>query len=549
MVYERKLSFKVDPTVLSTLVHLSYSQFACHLWEKKIRKIGWCNITPDRIKEFLILAGEIFYKTKDFQPVKRPFEQAIIELSSSYESEGFDSIQNCEEAIDALKQSSFMELDCELDPRGVNIKRLKPKQPPLWGWHIAQSLILCLKSSIANSETEYTGIENFEKELQDFFHQSTSFKIFAEYILAFFLLQLESSQNEECINKAYIARLWKLSLNLTNETSAATCFAAPKASSIGQKVVEQWKSGNMEDQDKWRVLFAYLYFVGTSLRPEFKIESRFHLLQPHYSAIKNAGLADYFVFTVSRLLKKELKNKELLAALPYLEGCETIGVAKELAETAIWGLVHNEKDIKVQLRDFLGYLSGCSNLAKEEYRNPKPKHEHHHLRYYFREWMLREFCIHLVNNEYDSPSIDHKNINWPKTIYDILSSHNWYECGNGKNQGNDEIYSKVRFEMQCEANIALGIWYRNNNTHEEARKSFVKFLWQLTHSHDSHVREIVPYIIKHTEPIPQWADDSNVHKEPRLDAIFYPILDELFTHGEIPETMGHLKGFIEINRN
>ena len=183
-------------------------------------------------------------------------------------------------------------------------------------------------------------------------------------------------------------------------------------------------------------------------------------------------------------------NEELLMCMPSLHGCEELGLAQELASISVNKLRRKSLgDVNIATDCIIKYLrDSCSNART--FHIIKGTHKEWK-RHYYREWVLYEFTGFVINKLGLKAYEFFKKINWYRP--DIL--------------GFDPPISN---ELEREANISFGFWYRNGvrrtrqalfeeNENDEKSYRFIDLVTELTYSDNVRDMAIAFHLIRHTE--------------------------------------------------
>jgi len=247
------------------------------------------------------------------------------------------------------------------------------------------------------------------------------------------------------------------------------------------------------------------------------------ITEPYYPAIAKESLSAYFLYIARRLIRQAAHNQEVLKSMHYLNRCEVMGVAEELALATVEALFSNIKQhfgelneaaFKSTLRVILDYLRASGKQAKDEYAaRGVPKAWD---RVFYREWVLRFFCVRVVRL-------------WGVDAYQMLAAHNWYQ------PEKLDIVWPVSVEMHREANFALSDWYRR-----EKSDSYLKLIQQLVNNRNSRDREIALYLIRHSMA-------THGQRGLAVDSDFAPMLEQIFLDPRLSRIVERFYELFRIN--
>jgi hypothetical protein len=288
-----------------------------------------------------------------------------------------------------------------------------------------------------------------------------------------------------------------------------------------------------------RLLFALLYFADQA--SAVRASRRLAALQPLYPAIEDAGLSAYFRFLAERILHRETDNAQLEEAMWSLTGCEAMQLAEPLAGLAIAALERNagedDDDLFATLFDFLErntaiverqYADRARAKADEAEANAdsgKPAAEASERddgwrRSFFREWVLHHFCAVLIDRQ--GPA-----------AYEVLLQRGWYAR-------DARIHHRIRHEMEREASIAFGWWFRSNRGIEKKHKEYLSLTRKLSQSAQDVERIRAFYLMLHTVP-------KRMRGELCMDRDFQPILRGFLADATLARHLERSRDFVEFN--
>jgi hypothetical protein len=142
-------------------------------------------------------------------------------------------------------------------------------------------------------------------------------------------------------------------------------------------------------------------------------------------------------------------------------------------------------------------------MIQELCPNESPKLSELWHRFFFREWILCEYCRWLTS----SKGVD---------AYHFLVSRSWYSAEEVK------IHSKISLEMEREANIALGSRYYNSSDEKE-RINLFYIVNKLIGANKPRKTETAFHLIRHTKPT-NGIDPNKIN----IDPIFHEMLRKIY---------------------
>ncbi|HEX8136243.1 MAG TPA: KOW motif-containing protein [Pyrinomonadaceae bacterium] len=319
-----------------------------------------------------------------------------------------------------------------------------------------------------------------------------------EGVAIFLLLLLDEKRAEDESYAGLIAEVLRLAVDLQGSLAAATWFAGAKISPETQRLLTEISLERRRAfREERRALFAYMSFIGEASPEAMNAETRLELLQPYYCEIHDAALTPYFVFIIERLFRTVDDAETLLSCMLRLTGCEVLERTRGLAALVFDRLEEILQDeeapqdaaLEIVIR-YLQSLWQSGAVAPDE-------HEKSNEPYYFRENIMNELCRRLVAR---------KQLN----AYYLLADYNWYK------PAQLQIGEPLAQEMQQQANIALGAWYRHTII---GRKRYLRLINRLMHGELAE-RVTAFYLVRHTITMrgPQTV---------RVDHRFLPTLEKI----------------------
>jgi hypothetical protein len=196
----------------------------------------------------------------------------------------------------------------------------------------------------------------------------------------------------------------------------------------------------------------------------------------------------------------------------------------ELAQVALKKIAENAfHDVATVVDVIIEYLRRTVDEARSEVAGREPGKPWR--RWFFREWLLCEamgyvFRIRGVGG------------------FSLLRGRDWYRLGRLGLRG------PIRLEMEREANIALGCWYRGGaiggEETDKKHEGFMGLIRSLVRGGDARDREIAFHIIRHTEAT---EGEVAVAVGPQFKALLKAIRDD----SRLVDTVRGFREFFELN--
>jgi hypothetical protein len=335
--------------------------------------------------------------------------------------------------------------------------------------------------------------------------------------VAIFLLLLLDRQDE---NQGLIEELLRLAMDSRGQLAAAIWFAGAKISLATQRLLLRI-SHELPQQKlvpERRALFAYMSFISEASPEALDAETRLASLQPYYQQIQEAALTPYFVFLAERLFRTIGDAETMISCMLRLTGCEVLERTRGLAALAfdrLEEIVRDEEDPESKALDIvIRYLQSLSRSGVVAQDN----HERVREPYYFRENLLNELCRRLVFRR-------------QLGAYYLLANHDWYK------PQLLQIEEPIAQEMQQQANIALGAWYRHVIVGKKRYMKLIKYLMK----GELADRVVAFYLVRHTITMrgPQTV---------RVDRSFRPVLEKILHDPQMQEIVNKYYSLFVFNR-
>jgi hypothetical protein len=370
---------------------------------------------------------------------------------------------------------------------GLRVEKLTIQFETVWEWHMARALYAAEGNAGGDSAAGLAGSLGRLKTL--------SSPQVREGVLIFLLLLLDKRAAEGRTNEQTFKALARHALDSGDMPPSALWFAGPKCGPALQQALAEEAQERAHAFSGGHEVFAYMYFIA-DCRPEIlDVPTRLRLLQPHFEAMHDYNLADYYLYVVERLFI-DCDDEQILEALTYLEGCEVLGLTQRLAEVALNYVYGAEEE---EMHFVLRFLRKNLERIRDEFeRREKPEDER---RYFFWEWIVCIFCRHAVEER-------------GLETYKLLKQNGWYD------PQPEGLLPPVPLRLRQEANLALGFWYRRS-ARRSGKEAYQQLVNTLASSPDLIERETAFFFIRHTET---YERDKSV----RVKEVFHPVLEKLF---------------------
>ena len=539
---------------LSNMVNLNFIEFVQHFWKKRRAAIALGEFSSADLERTISFLSRVFAESKDFA---LPFVQV---LDRFVEEAGTQDLklrtpEVAKRAIEAVVDANLLKRDdFRASPYKPPVDGLQLLFEVFWEYHLANGLF---DRELQNHKTPAT----IGSSLRKWFGEVD--EAYAAGIYEFLLLIADKAAASADIDRGLATDVWRLGAHADHLPPESVWFAMPKASEEVQRAVLGIEPLQLPDDR--RTTFAFTYALAEASSNVIDRATRFRRWQPLFAAIKAGQLNSYYLYVAKHHLRQVEDNAELLACLWRLSGVEQLGGTAELAKVAVATLWKNsakddeeeyddyydddydetyggeddndeddndeddndEGDDEDELEDervdaILEYLQSEQETAAREYRRPgRPKQWK---REFFREWVIYAFCHRLAMEQ---GSI---------RAYRILDDYYWFDPDRPKGPS---IGWPIKREMEQEANIALGFYYRTRASEGE-RQDFEQLVTDLANSSNWRRRSQAFHMIRHTEAIA-------LKGGTRVNAVFRPVLRRLRTDPKLAAIVKRFKPFFDAN--
>ena len=506
-----------DTLPIDSLVKLTYVKFIELYIEKKFALLKTNKKMKRLTKEFIKYFVMFLSRTGKFEPLFTEIVNYVTE--NAINNSELQKRDNSEDAIKKLEELNLVRVD-SLD-QDLPVE-LHLRFDVFWEWKIAKQFYSELMESEITKEAFKDQMEGWANIV------TTPHRIegVLEFQLLFFDYELSHSNK---LNK----KVWIVPIQSKILADAAVWFAGLKASEYIQNYLFTWSKHADEYFENFskRNTFAYLHFVGELPNSVTSILNKLKILKKHYQLININNLSRYYYYIANKLIEHVEDNEKLLLCLPCFHGCEDLGLAESLAEKCVLILKRNSKEnVNIAAKFVIRYLKEhCKDVKSYFIESDGRKSWKRH---YFREWILFYFTKFITTKI---------GIH----AYEFLESIDWYRP--------DRLgFSKpVSIEMEREANISIGFWYRTkpivydtdyDNYEEDNQETneFIMLVKELVRSGEKRKIETAFHLIRHT--VPTWGE-----KTVWVDPEFKPTIEKIYNNPKMEYLVKWFKGFFMLN--
>jgi hypothetical protein len=492
-------------TPVVTVATLTHIGLATRFWSERVAGLAKVSplLTQVLLTQAVHLVGRYIYKSLESAPTRL----SLIDYLENPEVETLPSFDDARAnaALDALLSGKLLYSNVEQHEVLGQVEKLRVRFEIFWQWVIARHLA-------AEPDVKRGDIAASELLLDTWLQHTDTASVGSEGVLEYLLLLLDGECQRNTQKEQFTRKLWTLVARGERLSPAAAWFGGPKASTPIQKALARITEEYTTTLPKRgrRDLFAFMHFLN-EVKPDCIANvARLQLLQPHFRAIHESSLTDYYLYLVQRRFDTLRNTDELLGYMFCFEGCEVMEVAYDLAHVTANALDRFGDDDAFSA--IIKYLQILGN------RQDIPVRDAPWQRYFYREWLLREYCSRLTSA-------------MGLLALDFLLESFWY------NPDRLKIKRPLPREMEQEANIALGYCYRTTWDSDE-RSHFEDRIQQLVDGGNRHERMLAFHLIRHTVP-------ANPHA--RVHIGFQPMLRELFHDEGLRDLHARFRDFFANN--
>jgi len=464
----------------ASIVDLNFIEFVRQFWEKHVARLDTARLgdDPRRAGRMLDLAVRLFARSllkSDMRPYLSDALDEITQGAAELRSELKDRAR-AESALGILLAGNLLKMEYQED-----VEKLSVQFETFWEWSLARAV------EPADGEG---GLTDLLARLQ-----AVSSPQVREGALIFLLLLLDQRAGEGGADPQALRPLMLDALRSGQMPPSAIWFAGPKCSLVLQQALAEDARERPHTFAGAQEMFAFLYFIGDCRPDVLDAPARLRLLQPHFEAVGEYNLVEYYLYVAERLFYSS-DDEKIMEAMACLEGCEVLGVTQSLAEAALYNTSGEEGET---MHFVLTYLKKNLESIRAEYGlRQKPEDQR---RYFFWEWVVCVFCRYAVRER-------------GLGAYRMLLEAGWYDP---EPEGLDD---PVPLRLRQEANLALGYWYRRD-ARRAGKKEYQELVNRLAEHPGLIERETAFFFIRHTE---SYEKDKSV----RVSDVFRPALEKLF---------------------
>ncbi|HYV07638.1 MAG TPA: DUF4062 domain-containing protein, partial [Blastocatellia bacterium] len=492
------------PVDLANLASLNYIEFVKAFWTKRSNEMNSDPLTREELSQALkFVARSLAFGSLD--PLEKELERKLSELAGGEgESKPGDFAKH---ALSVLVRGNLLDRVTVEDPQSplYVTAKIVMRFETFWEYHLAAQLLAGEASSVS-------GVESAASKLEQWFGSLNQPQI-AEGVFQFLLLLLAKRESLDEAGSEYLLRILRLGLESPRLPHAAVWLAGARAERSFQKILAYLAVENIGQSGRASSLFALMYFLAEACQDVLGARKRIGLLRPYFKAIDANHLSPYFRYFLQKLLRTVNDNEALLGCMVELHGCEAMNITPEIAQLLVNRLFDNSDERGDNVEDNLDVIIGFLQRESQRVRNKQQDRAGKWERHFLREWVLFEFCEELVRRRHIG-------------ALDILLARHWYAPKELR------IDPKVSREMDREANLALGYWYRRHRGDEREKQSYITKIEQLVDSPGSEYREIAFYLIRHSRPT---YGELGV----RADREFHEALRKIFLDPNLAHLVNH----------
>jgi hypothetical protein len=459
-----------DTLPIAQLVDLNWIDFVNQFWIQRSNRLDPHPLDATTLTRAIGLIATALANSGELIPLVEPLLNEVADVDR-----GRSILRDTEvvrTAIDVLVRSNFVEIVEGEDELGLAVSRLHLHEEIFWQWHLATRL--------RRDETLFSQPPDQLQALWRNRLKSMGVPAIRDGAYIYLLLLLDQGQEKyQPVEPKVAQTLWLLGLEEETALMGPVWFAGSKAAGDVQQRLWQWANDHYGQAMKGNALLAFMHFISEAAPKMANRRDRLFLLQPLYESIYLADLVDYFVYIAGQFLDSLRDPSEVVACMDALSGCELIDAQEILAALSMEALIrvcnNQPEQIIPPIYEYL--LQQEWSYVDKGYRVPGPWR-----REFYREWLLYEFCGYSVGK---LGIVD---------AFDFFQNSGWYQphqIGLGK---------QITLEMEREANIALGYYYRSQWDMDE-EIAFGQQLETLIESGKTRDRILAFHIIRHTCPI------------------------------------------------
>jgi hypothetical protein len=479
------------------LVNLNFVQFVSRYWDAILPRLTSDERVQQRLKSCVGLITSYLVQRGFAPPIESELSAFVVAQAKGRSD--LAEQRNTEQALALLERSRILRSFQDKDPKLEVVRRIDLCFDAFWNWKLGQRLKY--EFDRAKKGRSLSFVETwFRRRIGDL-SQGVG-------ILEFFLLEAGTNGGVE---------LWSGAARSLKLPPGAVWFGAAKLPPAErEKLTNSLLGPDLRLRDKHQDLFGLIYFVSClsgSIPSSLGIVGLLRVLRPHYGALNEAALSDYFVFTIERLLPQLKTLAELEEVMLALDGCEVMGVAEQVADLTVDAMRHLQEDLALSIDVLMKYLSRTAVSGSRTSSQPEDRAT-------YLDWLIASFCKALVYEKETS-------------AFDSLSDRGWYAWNSAT------IRLPLLRRMNKEANFAFGDWFRE--TFPTPIEDYTAMVSKAANSTNISEREAAFFMIRHTRA---------THKisAVRVDRKFKPVLERVASDPHLNWLVSKYDGFFRINQ-
>jgi len=293
--------------------------------------------------------------------------------------------------------------------------------------------------------------------------------------VAQFLLLLSDAGHDP-----FALTLWSHALKAHGLPLHSALFAAGHATTARQKYVAHQLQRHHVVPVTSEDLIALVSFTRLADREVMPPPLAVELLHPRFAALAEYGLGDYAAFALSYAIAQARDARTLMAVVQWLEGCEQLRTADDLARLAVDRLFDLlDGDIDRLADATIDYARTPRRLSTEYELGQKLAQPKGTDRFLFRHWFFDSVC-HTIVSGVQTGSYDYF---WDRQWYDAVRLN---------------VNPGIAVELEKFANFSI-----SNRARFDARnrKALVALVHDLVKRRNPKHRHNAFFLIRHSEPV------------------------------------------------
>lgn len=495
---------------------LSFVEFIDRFWEKRRaslaavlrnREINEAGLSENELGDLVLVMAKALTKFPDLYPNRLDLVKKTQEVIPGFSLKHSDP-NAFQSLVDILKQGNLLRgIAKEATSRfgQQKVEQIEILIETFWEYYIASGLID--PSSIDKEQAELLW-----QRLQTI---ATRADIREGICIFLFLLLERESKNSK--GARLLEELLEVATEAGEVLSPAIWFAGQRGTpEFQEKLAQLAGDKDLEFSDPHQ-LYAFMVFVCDCSSGVLPPIDRLRLLQPYYELIQQFELSEFYYFVADSLARQLDGKDEAMEWMEVLTGCEEMDCAPQLAKLTV-SVLRREflNNRQKMLNAVISYLQNLSNSGEVRTTPPRRRTKRP---YYYREFLMHELCERLINA--GSAGVP---------TYNLLVDAGWYDRRQTK------IIKEIALEMEQQANIAFGHWFRSRGDFD---LSYVKLVRNLADGNKVE-KERAFYLIRHTVSM---KGPQNVKVAYQLQ----PILRQLSRARELKDLVKAYRRFFDLN--